>query len=57
MEYLFSDNAGKRYSEDDVYSALYEVGAYDCDTLFLHSDVRLQKTSTGKNTSNPLQMR
>lgn len=49
MEYLFSDNAGKRYSEDDVYSALYEVGAYDCDTLFLHSDVMLGEVAKDFN--------
>lgn len=39
MEYLFSDNDGKKYYEEDVYQALLKVGAGDCEVLFLHSDV------------------
>ncbi|MCR5439594.1 MAG: AAC(3) family N-acetyltransferase [Selenomonas sp.] len=39
MEYLFSDNEGIKYDEDSVYHALRKVGADDCETLFLHSDL------------------
>ena len=39
MEYLFSDDEGKKYYADDVCRALKQVGADDCQVLFLHSDL------------------
>ena len=39
MDELFIDSEGKSYSRDDVSKALKEIGADDCGTLFLHSDV------------------
>ncbi len=47
MGYLFEDQQGKRYDEDDVYQSLREVGAGDCETLFLHSDVMFGKVGKG----------
>lgn len=41
MKALFLDNDGVEYNEDDVYKSLLAVGADDCETLFLHSDVML----------------
>lgn len=39
MEYLFSDKDGHKYDEDSVFRALLDVGADDCEILFLHSDL------------------
>ena len=39
MDELFIDSEGKSYDRDDVMKALKEIGADDCGTLFLHSDV------------------
>lgn len=43
MGYLFEDQQGKKYGADEVYDALKEIGADDCETLFLHSDVMFGK--------------
>lgn len=47
MGYLFEDQQGKQYDLDDVYKVLREVGAGDCETLFLHSDVMFGKVGKG----------
>lgn len=39
MDGLFSDNDGKVYSAQDIYDSLRDIGADDCDVLFIHSDV------------------
>ena len=39
MDGLFSDNDGKVYSAQDIYDSLRDIGAGDCDVLFIHSDV------------------
>ena len=39
MNGLFSDNGGKIYSAQDIYDSLRNIGADDCDVLFIHSDV------------------
>jgi len=39
MDALFFDDEKKEYREEDVYQALKAVGADDCETLFLHSDL------------------
>ncbi len=41
MQTLFLDNDGVGYNEDDIYKSLLAVGAGDCETLFLHSDIML----------------
>ena len=44
---LFIDSEGREYSEDDVYRALSAVGADDCETIFLHSDIMLGTPAKG----------
>lgn len=39
MDGLFSDNDGKIYCAQDIYNSLRDIGADDCETLFIHSDV------------------
>lgn len=39
MVQLFTDSNGRRYDTGDVVSALREIGAADCETLFIHSDI------------------
>ncbi len=39
MDGLFSDSNGKIYSAQDVYNSLRDIGAGDCGSLFIHSDV------------------
>lgn len=39
MEQLFKDSDGKIYGAENIYQSLKRVGADDCETLFIHSDV------------------
>lgn len=39
MIFLFQDREGNKVSEKDIRSALFEVGADQCETLFIHSDI------------------
>ena len=39
MDTLFIDDSGKNYNANDVLQALKSIGADDCETLFIHSDV------------------
>ena len=39
MRTLFVDDNNKKYCEDDVYNALIQIGAADCQTIFLHSSL------------------
>ena len=39
MQALFHDADGNNISAEDIYNTLKEVGAGDCDTLFIHSDI------------------
>ena len=39
MTTLFIDKDGKAYDAEDVRRALYQIGAHDCETLFIHSDI------------------
>lgn len=39
MTTLFIDKDGKAYDAEDVRKALYQIGAHDCETLFIHSDI------------------
>lgn len=47
MQPLFTDNDGLEYTEDDVFKSLLEVGADDCETIFLHSDIMLGTPAKG----------
>ena len=44
---LFIDNDGNAYSENDVFQSLKAVGADDCETIFLHSDIMLGSLAEG----------
>lgn len=55
MGYLFEDQCGKQYGMEDVYQTLKEVGAEDCETLFLHSDVMFGKVGKGFSRTEYLQ--
>lgn len=46
MQPLFT-NDNVEYTEDDIYRALMEVGAADCETIFLHSDIMLGTPAKG----------
>ena len=39
MDYLFYDLDDRVYTAEDIVKGLYEIGASDCETLFIHSDV------------------
>ena len=45
MDVLFWDDKGNAYTEDSVYQAMMDVGAGDCEILFLHSDIMLGRVS------------
>ena len=47
MEKLFYDRDNKLYLKKDIYNILLEIGAADCETLFVHSDVMLGKPVEG----------
>lgn len=47
MSSLFIDSQQREYAADDVYNALRAVGAHDCDTLFMHSDIMFGKLAAG----------
>ena len=39
MTTLFTDKDGNAYDAEDVKKVLYQIGAHDCETLFIHSDI------------------
>ena len=47
MDTLFIDSENNRYSAQDVYRALVETGAADCETLFIHADVMFGRPPEG----------
>ena len=47
MDILFYDLDGNGYTQKDIYEALLGVGASECDTLFIHSDVFFGKPAQG----------
>ena len=47
MDFLFRDEYGRQFGEEDIYNTLKEVGAGDCEALFLHSDVMFGNTAKG----------
>ncbi|MBR1579803.1 MAG: AAC(3) family N-acetyltransferase [Selenomonadaceae bacterium] len=44
---LFTDVDGHEFSADDIYQALLSIGADDCQTLFLHSDIMFGTPAKG----------
>ena len=49
MDTLFIDSDGREFGADDMTNVLKQVGAHDCDNLFIHSDIIFGKTPTGFN--------
>ena len=49
MDILFSDENDVEYTAEDIKESLLEVGADDCETLFIHSDVMFGKPANGFN--------
>lgn len=49
MEYLFRDADGNAFDAEDIFKNLKKVGADDCETLFIHSDVMFGAPAPGFN--------
>lgn len=49
MDTLFIDGNGMPYDADIIYCILRDIGADDCDTLFIHSDIMFGKVTAGFN--------
>lgn len=47
MEYLFQDKDGNKISEKDIMDALVSVGADQCESLFIHSDIMFGTLARG----------
>lgn len=47
MQVLFHDMDGNAISSEDILNALKSVGADDCETLFIHSDIMFGTLRTG----------
>ncbi len=47
MNGLFFDSDNRLYSAEDIKEALLNVGASDCETLFIHSDVMFGRPAEG----------
>lgn len=54
MDTLFVDGNNRGYTAEDVYSALRNIGAQECETLFLHSDIMFGRTVEGFNRKDYL---
>lgn len=44
---LFNDSVGQAYSDHDLRKCLLDVGAADCETLFIHSDIMFGTPAKG----------
>lgn len=44
---LFCDMNGKVFSKEDLHESLLQVGAADCETLFIHSDIMFGTPAKG----------
>ena len=49
MDILFIDKDHVSYTADDVLKKLKDIGADDCETLFIHSDVMFGSPGPGFN--------
>lgn len=47
MADLFCDLNGRMFTEDDLQKSLLQVGAADCETLFIHSDIMFGTPAKG----------
>lgn len=47
MTELFFDTKGTAFSVDDLHESLLQVGAADCETLFIHSDIMFGTPAKG----------
>lgn len=47
MYELFTDSDGRSYQAENILETLKEIGADDCETLFIHSDVMFGKPAAG----------
>lgn len=47
MGVLFFDRNDKEYDAETVLKALREIGAHDCDALFIHSDIMFGRMPAG----------
>lgn len=55
MNTLFTDQTGKEYTAEDVCQVLREIGADDCETLFIHSDILFGTMQKGMKRKEYLQ--
>ncbi len=44
---LFYDTLNNLYTENNIRDALFQVGAADCETLFIHSDIMFGRPAEG----------
>ena len=49
MNTLFIDSDGREYTAEDVVRTLKDIGAHDCENLFIHSDILFGKTPSDFN--------
>lgn len=47
MAALFCDSNGRTFTEEDLHESLVRVGAADCETLFIHSDIMFGTPAKG----------
>ena len=47
MTELFYDVNGRPFSKEDLYESLLRIGAADCETLFIHSDIMFGTPAKG----------
>ena len=38
-DYIFCDSDGNYFDQNNIVEKLHEIGAYDCEKLFIHTDV------------------
>ena len=55
MDNLFYDSDDRLYTAQDLIQGLYEIGASDCETLFIHSDVMFGRPAGGLKRKEYLQ--
>lgn len=56
MDILFYDSDSKMYTVQDIIQGLHEIGADDCETLFIHSDIMFGKPAEGFKKKEYLQV-
>lgn len=56
MQVLFHDSDNNKISSDTIFDTLKEVGANDCETLFIHSDITFGMLEKGIKRKELLQI-